>query len=182
MPIDGVSGAGKSTVARRVVHGFERGVHLHTDDFWQAIVTGGIPPYLSAADDQNHTVMDVIAAASYSYARGGFTTLIDGVIGPSMLPHFRPYLHMDPDIPLHYIVLRPDRDTTLERARSRTSAEALTDPAALSTMWRHFADLGAFEAHVINTTTHHPAETATDVAGVLNARSHLLARIPRQQP
>ncbi|HSO69637.1 MAG TPA: hypothetical protein VLQ67_08360 [Arachnia sp.] len=107
---------GESTVARRVASGIDRGVHLHTDDFGRAIVSGSIPPYLPAADDQNHTVMDVIAAAPYGCARGGFAAIVDGVIGPWMLLHFRPWRDMYPETPVHYIVLRPDGDTTLARA------------------------------------------------------------------
>ncbi len=92
-----------------------------------------------------------------------------------MLFHFLSWRNQQPGIPLHYIVLRPDLDTTCGRARSRTEADALTDLAPLSTMWSYFADLGALEPHVIDTTALDLTETVVEVAGVIDARSHLLA-------
>lgn len=80
--LTGPPGAGKSTVARALATGFGRAVHLHTDDFWRAIVAGAVPSYLPEADTQNHTVLDVIAGAAHTYADGGFTTVVDGIVGP----------------------------------------------------------------------------------------------------
>ncbi|WP_430331746.1 hypothetical protein [Rhodococcus sp. ACT016] len=81
--------AGKTTLAAKLARSYSRGVHLHTDDFWHCIVSGAIPPYDPASDAQNKTVMEVIAGAAYTYALGGFITVIDGIIGPWMLDHFR---------------------------------------------------------------------------------------------
>ncbi|MBM4549292.1 hypothetical protein GS445_06165 [Rhodococcus hoagii] len=50
--------------------------------------------------------MDVIAGAAYTYALGGFTTVIDGIVGPWMLDHFRTRAAQHPELAVHYIVLR----------------------------------------------------------------------------
>lgn len=57
-------------------------MHLHTDDFWHYVSSGGMAPYLPEADTQNHTVVKVIAGAACTYAEGGCTVVVDGVVGP----------------------------------------------------------------------------------------------------
>lgn len=150
--LTGPPGAGKSTVARALAAGFARAVHLHADDFWRAIVTGGIAPYRPEADAQNHTVLDVIAGAAYAYAAGGFTTVVDGIVGPWMLDHVRARAREHAAVPLDYVVLRPRRDVALARAQARTSPDALVDASPILAMGDQFADLGPFEEHVLDTT------------------------------
>ena len=148
--LTGPPGAGKSTVAAALTRTFERGVHLHTDDFWHYIVAGAIPPYEPASADQNNTVMKVIAGAAFTYAAGGFTTVLDGIVGPWMLDHFRNH---PPGIAVHYIVLRPDRDITLTRAQARTEPNALVDEQPIVTMWNQFESLSDYETHALDTST-----------------------------
>jgi hypothetical protein len=96
--------------------------------------------------------MDVIAGAAYTYALGDFTTVIDGIIGPWMLDHFRTRTARHPDLPVHYVVLRPQRDITMKRAQARTAPSALIDEGPILTMWDQFADLGEFDGHVLDTS------------------------------
>ena len=49
----GPPGAGKSTVAAPVAAGFERSVHLHTDDFYAWIARGYVEPWRPSRYDQN---------------------------------------------------------------------------------------------------------------------------------
>lgn len=166
--LTGPPGAGKSTVARALAAGFARAVHLHTDDFWRAIVAGAIAPYRPEADAQNHIVLDVIAGAAYAYATGGFTTVVDGIVGPWMLDHVRDQAREYPDVPLDYVVLRPERAVALARAQARTAAEALVDEIPILTMWDQFADLGSFERHVLDTTNQDAGETVRAVRGAVD--------------
>lgn len=165
--LSGPPGSGKSTTARALAGSFPRGVHLYTDGFWHYIVSGAIPPYLPESDEQNQTVMRVIRDAAFTYASGGFMTVVDGIVGPWMLNHFR--AGRDESAPrLRYVVLRPARAEALRRAQSRTVPDALVDEGPILSMWDQFADLGELEDHVIDTTTHSPAET---LAAVMNATS-----------
>lgn len=168
--VAGPPGAGKSTTARALAASFPRSVHLRTDDFWHCIVSGAIEPYLPESDEQNHTVMRVISDAAAAYAAGGFVVVVDGVVGPWMLRHFgdrSPGLVSDlPD--LHYVVLRPSRAETIRRAQGRAEPGALVGEVPIESLWAQFADLGALERHVIDTTTQTPAETLAAVRAAVD--------------
>lgn len=174
--LSGSPGSGKSTVARRVAAAFARSVHLHTDDFWRMIVSGGVPPYLPEADAQNQTVMAVIQRAAWRYAAGGFTTVVDGVIGPWMLSHFDGSGASDAVAPprVHLVVLRPSREEALRRAQSRSGADALVDAGPVTALWDQFADLGDLERHVIDSTMQTPGETVAAVRTALAGGGYLL--------
>ncbi|MUN38975.1 AAA family ATPase [Actinomadura litoris] len=157
--VTGPPGAGKSTLAARVARSRPKAVHLHTDDFWHYIVSGGIAPYEPESRTQNETVMDVIAGAAFRYAGGDFATIVDGVVGPWMLDHFHERARRSPPVPVHYVVLRPRRDVALARAQARTAPGALVDRHPILTMWDQFADLGELESHVLDTSADDITET-----------------------
>jgi hypothetical protein len=173
--LTGPPGSGKSTSARALAATYPRAVHLHTDDFWHAIVSGAIPPYLPESDAQNHTVMEVIRRAAWGYAQGGYVTIVDGIVGPWMLSHFRSPGLAEAAPRLHYIVLRPNRDETLRRAQGRTAPNALVDAEPIVALWRQFAELGAFEAHAIDTTDDDPERTRRRVRDAITSGSYAIS-------
>ena len=184
--LTGPPGAGKSTTARALAATFPRAVHLHTDDFWHYIVAGGIAPFLPESDAQNQTVLRVIRNAAQTYAAGGFMVVVDGIVGPWMLHHFReaespaqaPAPAPAPAAPqgsrLHYVVLRPSCDETLRRAQARTTPGALVDEGPLLSLWDQFSDLGALEGHVIDTTAQTSSETLDAVRDAVSGTTFLL--------
>src|SRR6478609_9703819 len=54
--VSGPGGVGKSTVSRLLAARFDRSVHLNTDDFMAAVVSGWADPNLPGADQQNEAV------------------------------------------------------------------------------------------------------------------------------
>jgi chloramphenicol 3-O-phosphotransferase len=177
--LTGPPGAGKSTTARALGTSFSRSVHLHTDDFWHYIISGAVPPYLPGSDEQNQTVMQVIQKAAFTYAAGGFVVVIDGVIGPWMLHHFRD-TGQTLDVPrLHYVVLRPSRDETLLRAQARTAPDALVDEGPIVSLWDQFAELDELEDHVIDTTSQTSSETLAAVQAAVEGSGFVLSTSSR---
>ncbi|BDH58200.1 AAA family ATPase [Tsukamurella sp. PLM1] len=173
--VSGSPGSGKSTVARELAQRYERAVHLHTDDFWHNIVRGAIPPYRPESEPQNHTVVGVIATAAFGYAEGGYTTIVDGIVGPWMLHHYLRAQAHHPDIAMHYTILRPDRATALSRAQQRTGPDALTDAGPVLAAVDQFADLGGYAAHALDTTALTVAQTVDAVHAAVNAGRHALS-------
>jgi predicted kinase len=173
--VSGAPGAGKSSVARRLAETspFDQAVHLHTDDFYASIVKGFIEPWRTEAQAQNTAVMAALVASSARYAEGGFEVVVDGIVGPWFLEPWLALAGADTDV--HYAVLRPDQATTLARGTSRTTPGALTDAAVISQMWRQFAELGAFEAHALDTSALTLDETVTRLRLAVNER-HLLLK------
>jgi len=150
--LTGSPGSGKSTVARLLAQRSPRCVLLHTDDFWHAIVRGGVAPYLPEADEQNQTVVGIIAETAFGYASGGYTTIVDGIVGPWMLHHYQRVARRHPGVAAHYVVLRPDRGTALLRAQQRTAPDALVETAPIVDLWEQFGTLGAYEDHTVDTS------------------------------
>jgi broad-specificity NMP kinase len=172
--VTGPPGSGKSTVAALHARTYRHAVHLHTDDFWHYIVAGLIPPYEPASETQNQTVVDVIAGAAYTYARGGFTTIVDGVVGPWMLGHYFAQARQHPEVALTYVVLRAGRDETLARAQGRTAPAALVDEQPIRQLWEQFADLGPYERHALDTSGESAEASAQRVADAVASTTHRL--------
>jgi chloramphenicol 3-O-phosphotransferase len=172
--VSGPPGAGKTTVARLLAEAVTPSVHLHTDDFWAFIRQGLIPPYLPEAQNQNDVVMTVVATAAFGYAAGGYYVVVDGVIGPWYIDAFRGVASAAPDIPLHYVILRPDRDTTLGRALDRGPG-ALTEREPVLHMHGQFQGLGQYEAYAVDSSVITPRVTVDIVQAGLVAGSYLLS-------
>ncbi|WP_031077383.1 AAA family ATPase [Streptomyces sp. NRRL WC-3742] len=170
--LTGPPGAGKSTVAALLADRLTPSVHLHSDDFWHCIKQGSIPPYLPEAHQQNQVVLRVLVAAAFGYAAGGYQVICDGVVGPWFVDLFRAAAE-ERALPLNYVVLRPDRHTTLERAAGRTG-DALTDPGPIRSMHDQFRDLGDYERNVLDSSAMTAEATADSILEDLRGGAYLL--------
>jgi predicted kinase len=145
--VSGPPGAGKTTVARAMAEASAiPAVHLHTDDFYDAIRSGFIAPWLPQSAPQNATIARVIAVAAGAYAEGGFRVLIDGVVGPWFIDSYRSEAARLGAV-LDYVILRPALEIAVARARDRLVGPLADYPPHI---FQGFADLGRLEDHAID--------------------------------
>lgn len=157
--LSGPPGAGKSTLARRLAEtSAAPAIHLEADQFFAAVRSGFILPWLPESNDQNRTINFAVAAAARAYGLGGYQVFIDGVVGPWFLDIFRAAAG-EAGLSLDYVVLRPDLETAAARARERAVGPLPDYPPRI---YEGFAELGPLEAHVIDSG-------AADVEGVVAA-------------
>jgi predicted kinase len=162
--LTGPPGAGKTTVGAIIVSESPRSACIQSDWFWTTIVNGHIAPWERAADAQNRAVIRAAVAAGVRMANAGFTTVLDGILGPW---HFEPLREelAQCTAPVHYAVLRPDGATCLTRAQGRVvesppHGDALIEEGPIRHMWDQFHQLGPIEQFVIDSSDLDPHTTA----------------------
>ena len=143
--LTGSPGTGKTTVAASLAAASDRGVHLATDRFYE-FLAHRLDPTTPEAHQQNEAVVRAFMRSAVALAEAGYEVIVDGVVGPWMLPVVRE----ECALPLHYIVLRADLDTVLARAAVRTDQPEAT-PAIVEAMHAQFAELDAYERNVVET-------------------------------
>ena len=162
---------GKSTVARDLAQRFDPAVYIESDWFFHAIVTGWIAPWDRASHTQNAVVMRAVADVAARFALGGYTVVVDGIVGPWFVPVFRGTL--EPlGITLHYAVLQAAAGVTLSRARNR---EGLADAEVIAQLHAQFADLGEFTNYAVDTDER---DVTTTVEGVSSRLREGSLRLP----
>jgi hypothetical protein len=106
---------------------------------------------------------------------------LEGIIGPWHLDIALDELRAA-DAPINYVVLRPELETCLSRAKDREGDErvsghpALTEEQPIRQMWRAFADLGDYEHHAIDTTLDSAGDAARKVADLLSTGTAVVNR------
>lgn len=162
--ITGAPGTGKTTISTVLARTWqEKGgnvLKLDTDVFFsfpQAV----IPPDQPDAKTQNETISKVAALSAITFAEAGYNVIIDGAIGPWILPHylkvFKGRLQG-----LSYVVLRAPLQTTLDRAAQREDGDKF-QPAGVKNMHAQFADLKVFEPHAYETENLSSERTVKDL-------------------
>ncbi len=161
--ITGSPGTGKSTVASLVAKesDMDKSVHMHTDDFYQYLSKGVIPPHLPESNKQNLVVIEAFLEAAKRYARGEYDVIVDGIIGPWFLEPWQSLAQEHYEV--HYIILRASKEETLKRAVERSKLDRKTNVELVETMWEKFCNLGIYESNVVDTTTYSIQETVSAV-------------------
>lgn len=131
--LTGPPGAGKTSVARRLVVSSDLAVHVRGDDFWRFIETGSIPPYLDGSQHQNRVVVSALGAAAAAYAAGGYFTVLDAVVGPWLLPHVVQQAQL--------VTLIPGYLRSIENRPKRPEKELMTQGAERILRWSFLAPL-----------------------------------------
>jgi len=167
--VAGPPGAGKSTVSTRVAVGFERSVHVHTDDFYAWIASGYVEPWRAESYEQNMVIAGAVASTADRFATGGYDVVVDGVLGMWSLDPWRAL-----ERPISYAVLLPDLTAAHRRAADR-GEHPLKDLEVVDQMHAAFvAHLDGYERHVIDSTDLDVAATAAEVRGRLDTGELLL--------
>ena len=110
----------------------------------------------------------VAADAAAAYADAGYTVVWDGIVGPWFLDRIVQRLGAR-KIRVQYLVLRPRRDTMLERLQGRDDTTETTDAEAL---YDQFGDLGELEPHVVSSDA--PAEQVIETCKAALADGSLM--------
>jgi len=145
--ITGSPGAGKTTLAARLAEASSRGVHVVGDTFY-TFLAHPISPVLPESHQQNTAVIRATVRAAAALAQAGYEVFLDGIFGPWFLPVVSQEL-ADTNMEVCYLVLRVTLEEALRRAAGRQTPD---DENIVRQMHAAFADLGAYEAHGLETT------------------------------
>ena len=159
--LSGPPAAGKSTVATLITDGWDLSIHLRADYFWDEFIRNGfLRPWTPESHEQNTTVIRAITAAAVEYANGGYSVVVDGIVGPWFVKLLTETFASH-GVVWHYAILLPTSDVTLERSHSRS--KTITQEA-LDKMYGEFTShLDGYEKHVVDSTQLDAPQTALTV-------------------
>lgn len=171
--VSGPPGAGKSTVAALLADRYDPSVLVAGDAFFHFLARGAVAPWLPEARRQNEVVTEGAAAATGRYARGGYTTVYDGVVGPWFLPTYLAATGLDA---VDYVVLMPPVAECVRRVATRVG-HGFSDEGATRKMHHEFARATIEPRHVVDAGGP-PAVVADRIAAALAAGTLTYRRAP----
>jgi len=167
--ITGSPGAGKTTLASRLAQLSPRGAHVAGDTFY-TFLAHPIKPTLPESHRQNNAVIRAAVRSAAALANAGYEVFLDGIFGPWFLPEICEEL-TGAGFETYYLVLRVTLEQALKRAAER---DPLLDEEAVRQMHGAFAQLGRYEAHVLDAGGMPPDELIHRVRQL-----HPALRLPR---
>ena len=144
--IGGCPGSGKTTVSKKLAASINGSVVIETDQFFD-FLNNPIDPSTPAAKTQNETVIQAYAAAANVYRMAGHTVILEGVIGPWVLPMLSKTIGR-----FHYILLHTTLDSALSRVARRKSKTI--SPGSVRRMHPQFQKvIDSYRVHTIDTAS-----------------------------
>lgn len=134
--ISGPVGAGKSAVAKELIA-------ISTEPI--AYIDGDIFRQFIAKNESHHkhknfkTIMKAMFAASIPYAIADYDVILDFTVPPWFI-NAASAMTGEQDVPLDYVILRPDLDVCEKRAASKTTG-AVTDYQPYLDLYLDFDDM-----------------------------------------
>jgi DNA polymerase III delta prime subunit len=162
--LTGPPGSGKTTTARLMATRVPLGAHVEADSFFRFVCGGYVEPWRPGSHPQNVIVMHAVAAAAATYADGGYTTVVEGIISPKwfLVPLSEALAAAGHSV--SYAILRPTLQTCIARAAARSGSE-LSNPEVIAHLWSDFADVGRLGTRVIDVEDVGPGQVANFVIG-----------------
>ncbi|GJM38079.1 MAG: hypothetical protein DHS20C19_14460 [Acidimicrobiales bacterium] len=166
--LTGPPGTGKSTAAEGLSGGFDRSAVVGGDFFLEALRSGKVEPWLPASHDQNTRVMEITARSARDYTAAGWTTILEGIVGPWFLPNVLAEVGA---LDVHYFVLTAPLDVCKRRVRARGR---ISMSAVVEKMHAEFETHASDERHLVDSDRPR-ADVVDDIAARVAARSALVS-------
>ena len=157
--LTGPPGVGKTTVASLIAASFSQSAVVEGDCFHRFLRNGRIQPWLPESHAQNTTITSVTVEAAAGYARDGWTTVLEGILGPWFLPMIRDGTN---GLTLHYFVMKAPLDTCVSRFTQR---EPGASSDVVAKMHREFAQAPIEARHVVDS-----AQDPEAIAAIITGR------------
>lgn len=151
--VTGPPGAGKSTIAARLVERTPHSVLVPGDSFFGFLGDRVIPPWLPEAQAQNEIVLEVAATCAGTFCRSGYASIYDGVVGPWFIERFSGWADVER---LRYVVLLPPASVCVDRIRNRPDHGFDVEAVALQ-LHAEFVAASAGSSNVLDTAGTEPS-------------------------
>lgn len=161
--LSGIPGAGKSTIAGLLARSYARGVHVEADVLQRMIVSGGLWPDQTPADEAHRQLRQRgkhAALLADAYIAAGFTTVLDDVIIGARLSEMLSDLRTRP---VCFVLLAPRLEVVQARNAMRPNKNVFAS-------WQHLHEVNLRETPRVGLWLDTSDITAEESAATILAR------------